>query len=65
MGLVAANLQLEMVACFVTTYSNPIEIAKFLRFDSVEIWSVLEIDTPNTYSGISNSVPIHNGNCWL
>jgi len=49
-------------------YNNlfyPIEISTFLRFYNNEKGSVLEMVTHNTYGGINNSIPTHNGDCWL
>jgi hypothetical protein len=44
---------------------NPIEFATFIRFYNNEIWSFVEIVTHNTYGGINNLIPTHNGDCWL
>jgi hypothetical protein len=65
MGFFISDIQLKMVAYFITTYSNPIEIAKFLRFYNNEKWSVVEMVTHNTYGGVNNSIPTQNGECWL
>jgi hypothetical protein len=65
MGLITSDIQLKMVAYFMTTYSNPIEISTFLHFDDNEKYGVVEIVTHNTYGGVNNSIPTHNGECCL
>jgi len=65
MGLFISDIQLKMFACFITTYSNPIEISTLLRFDDNEKWSVVEIVTHNTHGDVNNSISTHNGDCWL